>query len=207
MLRLGLKLSALRPLTARATHSNVRSFSNFRPNVLQALQKHVQRQNLSLSSLKSARYSTVDPKVVAQYRRRIFRTCLIGVFAGGIGGFVGLTAGGIFFRDRGVNPEARAGVSSAEPSLLTSILDYWHPGVMAAVDFAAAMAMFSSGAALRMVLANPRVVFGASLVAHMGSTLGVTFASAAPENAMMEYFFWGVRLSSFPLFMLVLDTL
>lgn len=185
MLRLG--LSSLRPLSgpiARTARSNVRSFSNFRPNILQTLQK--QRQNLSLSNLKFPRYSTDVPIIEASKPISWQRIALI---AGGVAGTVVILEGAL-------NRETRAGLSPAERSLLNSSFAYTGAGL--AITAAAARAMFTSGVAYRIMAANPWVVVGASLAGGIGSMLGVFYTP--PENTIQKHFFWLVRPSLFLLF-------
>ncbi|KAJ7919285.1 Bax inhibitor family protein [Mycena leptocephala] len=177
MLRLG--LSSLRPLAGpavgRAARSNIRSFSNFRPNVLQALQK--QRQSLlPLSKLKFPRYSTDVPIIETSKPISWQRIALI---AGGV-------AGTVVILESALNRETRSGLSEAERSLLNSSFAYTGAGL--AITAAAARAMFTSGVAYRIMAANPWVVVGASLAGGIGSMLGVFYTP--PENTVQKHFFW-----------------
>ncbi|KAJ7757527.1 Bax inhibitor family protein [Mycena metata] len=176
MLRLG--LSSLRPLVGpavgRTARSNIRSFSNFRPNVLQTLQK--QRQALSLSKLKFPRYSTDVPIIEAtrpiQWRR-------VALIVGGVAATVVVLEGAL-------NRETREGLSAAERSLLNSSFAYTGAGL--AITAAAARAMFTSGVVYRIMAANPWVVLGVSLAGGIGSMLGVFYTP--PENTVQKHFFW-----------------
>ncbi|KAJ7146296.1 inhibitor of apoptosis-promoting Bax1-domain-containing protein [Mycena epipterygia] len=174
MLRLG--LSSLRPLAgptlARTARSNVRNFSNFRPNVLETLRK--QRQ--SLFTLKFPRYSTDVPIIETAKPISWQRIALI---AGGV-------AGTVVILESALNRETRAGLSPAERSLLNSSFAYTGAGL--AITAAAARAMFTSGVAYRIMAANPWVVVGASLAGGIGSMLGVFYTP--PENTVQKHFFW-----------------
>ncbi|KAF7347374.1 Bax Inhibitor family protein [Mycena venus] len=177
MLRLG--LSSLRPLAGpaagRAARSNIRNFSNFRPNVLQTLEK--QRVSLgSLSKLKFPRYST-DVPIIETAKPISWQR--IAIIAGGV-------AGTVVILDSALNRETREGLSQAERSLLNSSFAYTGAGL--AITAAAARAMFTSGVAFRIMAANPWVVFGASLAGGIGSMLGVFYTP--PENTVQKHFFW-----------------
>ncbi|KAF8129417.1 inhibitor of apoptosis-promoting Bax1-domain-containing protein [Mycena galopus ATCC 62051] len=175
---LRLSLSSLRPLAGpavgRAARSNIRNFSNFRPNVLQTLEKRTSLR--SLSKLKFPRYSTDAPIIETAKPISWQRIALI---AGGV-------AGTVVILDGALNRETREGLSQAERSLLNSSFAYTGAGL--AITAAAARAMFTSGVAYRIMAANPWVVFGASLAGGIGSMLGVFYTP--PENTVQKHFFW-----------------
>ncbi|KAJ7201351.1 Bax inhibitor family protein [Mycena pura] len=177
MLRLG--LSSLRPLAgpavARTARFNVRNLSNFRPNILQTLQK--QRRSLSLpSATKSARYSTDVPIIETSKPISWQRIALI---AGGV-------AGTVVVLESALNRETRAGLSPAERSLLNATFAYTGAGL--AITAVAARAMFRSGVTYRIMAANPWVVIGASLAGSIGSMFGVFYTP--PENPIPKHLFW-----------------
>ncbi|KAJ7110349.1 Bax inhibitor family protein [Mycena crocata] len=178
MLRVG--LSSLRPVAgpsvARAARSNVRNFSNFRPNILQALQKQRQAFSSPLSKLKFPRYSTDTPIIETAKPISWQRIALI---AGGV-------AATVVVLDGALNRETREGLSAAERSLLNSTFAYTGAGL--ALTAAAARTMFTSGAVYRIMAANPWVVIGASLAGGIGSMLGVFYTP--PENTIQKHFFW-----------------
>ncbi|KAJ7762412.1 Bax inhibitor family protein [Mycena maculata] len=175
---LRLSLSSLRPLAgpaARTGRSNVRNFSNFKPNVLQTLQK--QRHILSLPNfVKFPRYSTDAPIIEASKPISWQRIALI---AGGV-------AGTVVILDGALNRETRGGLSPAERSLLNSSFAYTGAGL--AITAAAARAMFSSGFAYRLMATNPWIVVGASLAGGIGSMMGVFYTP--PENTVAKHAFW-----------------
>ncbi|KAJ7654178.1 inhibitor of apoptosis-promoting Bax1-domain-containing protein [Mycena rosella] len=179
MLRLPLGLSSLRPLAgptvARTARSNVRNLSNFRPNVLQTLQK--QRQYILPFKFKFPRYSTDVLIIEASKPISWQRVALIA--AGGVAGTVVVLEGAL-------NRETRDSLSPAERSLLNSSSAYTGAGL--AIIAATARTMFTSGIAYRIMAANPWVVVGASLAGGVGSMLGVFYNP--PENTIQKHFFW-----------------
>ncbi|KAK7063757.1 Bax inhibitor family protein [Favolaschia claudopus] len=179
MLRLG--LSSLRPVAGpavgRAARSNIRHFSfNFRPNVLQTLEKQRVSPN-SIQSLASKfklpHYSTIveTAKPISWQR--------IALIAGGV-------AATVVVLDSALNRETRESLSAAERSLLNSSFAY--TGVGLALTAAAARALFTSGVAYRIMAANPWVVFGASLAGGIGSIMGVLYTP--PEKTVQKHLFW-----------------
>ncbi|KAJ7292751.1 hypothetical protein C8J57DRAFT_1550143 [Mycena rebaudengoi] len=153
MLRLG--LSSFRPLvgptvarTARSTvHTNIRTFTNFRPSILQ---KH---QSLFKSKFwfPRARYSRDVPLVEPAKPINWGRAALI----------VGGVAGTVVVIEAALNRETRDALSLPERSLLNESFTYTGAGLV--ITAVAARAMFTSGVAYRIRATNPWVVLGASL--------------------------------------------
>ncbi|KAJ7292754.1 Bax inhibitor family protein [Mycena rebaudengoi] len=178
MLRLG--LSSFRPLvgptvarTARSTvHTNIRTFTNFRPSILQ---KH---QSLFKSKFwfPRARYSRDVPLVEPAKPINWGRAALI---AGGV-------AGTVVVIEAALNRETRDALSLPERSLLNESFTYTGAGL--AITAVAARAMFTSGVAYRIMATNPWVVLGVSLAGGIGSMLGVFYTP--PQNTVMKHAFW-----------------
>jgi len=102
-------------------------------------------------------------------------------------GLVTLTVGGTalavstFF-----NRETRESLSPYERSYLNSSFKYTGGGLI--LTAIAARSLFQSGAAVRIMAANPWVVLGVSLVGSVGSMMGVYYTS--PDKPVQKHLFW-----------------
>lgn len=85
-----------------------------------------------------------------------------------------------------MNRETRDALSPAEKSYLNSSFQYTGAGL--GLTALAARSLFKSGAAFRIMSANPWVVLGVSLVGSIGSMMGVFYT--APENTVQKHAFW-----------------
>ncbi|KAF8899133.1 inhibitor of apoptosis-promoting Bax1-domain-containing protein [Infundibulicybe gibba] len=103
----------------------------------------------------------------------------LGMTAAGVAGAVVVTEA-IF------NRETRDSLSLAEKSLLHDSFKYTGGGLV--LTALAARSLFKSGAAFRIMSANPWVVLGVSLVGSIGSMMGVYYTP--PENTTQKHLFW-----------------
>ena len=85
-----------------------------------------------------------------------------------------------------LNRETRDALSPAEQSYLHSAFKYTGGGLV--LTALGARSLFRSGAALRIMTANPWVVLGVGLVGSIGSMIGVM--STSPENTVLKHTFW-----------------
>ncbi|KAF7337705.1 Bax Inhibitor family protein [Mycena sanguinolenta] len=159
-----LNLSTLRPrampAAGRAARSNIRNLSNFRPNVLQMLEK--QRASVQpLFKFKFPRYSTDSP-IIETVRPISWRR--IALLVGGVAGTVVILEGTL---------NRQTNLTRAERSLLN--ISFGYTGIGMAITAATAFAIFKSGAAYRIMAAHPWTVFGWSLVGGLGSLFGVLY--------------------------------
>lgn len=86
------------------------------------------------------------------------------------------------------NRETRGALSPAEQSYLHESFMYTGGGLT--LTAIAARAMFRSGAAFRIMSANPWLVLGVSLVGSIGTMMGVLYTP--PQNSVLKHTFWVV---------------
>lgn len=84
------------------------------------------------------------------------------------------------------NRETRDSLSAAEQAYLHESFMYAGGGL--GVTALVARSLFKSGAAVRIMSANPWVVLGVSLVGSIGTMMGVMYTS--PENKVLKHAFW-----------------
>ncbi|KII94044.1 hypothetical protein PLICRDRAFT_132401 [Plicaturopsis crispa FD-325 SS-3] len=85
-----------------------------------------------------------------------------------------------------LNRDTRDGLTEAEQSYLHESFKYTGGGLV--LTAAAARYMFKSGAAFRIMSANPWVVLGVSLVGGIGSMIGVM--STPVDRPVQKHLFW-----------------
>jgi hypothetical protein len=84
------------------------------------------------------------------------------------------------------NRETRDALSPAEASYLHRSFQYTGGGLV--LTALAARSLFKSGAAVRIMSANPWVVLGVSLVGSIGTMMGAMYTP--PENTVLKHAFW-----------------
>ena len=84
------------------------------------------------------------------------------------------------------NRETRDSLNPAERSYLHDTFKYTGGGLL--LTALGARSLFRSGAAFRIMSANPWVVLGVSLVGSIGSMMGVMMTS--PDNTILKHGFW-----------------
>jgi len=95
-------------------------------------------------------------------------------------------AGAVVVIDGTLNRETRDALSIHEREYLHSSFRYTGGGLV--LTALAARAMFKSGAAVRIMSANPWLVLGVSLAGSIGSMMGVFWTP--PENTTLKHVFW-----------------
>ncbi|KAH9950913.1 Bax inhibitor family protein [Amylocystis lapponica] len=154
-----------------------RSFSNLRPNVLSVVQK---RSPLSPSFFSNpSRTFLTDGSAVVSRPSQSEAWKRYGITAVTVAGTI--VAVNAFF-----NRDTRDALSLAEQSYLNDSFTYAGGGLT--VTALVARSLFKSGAALRIMSANPWVVLGVSLVGSIGTMMGVFYTP--PENTVLKHAFW-----------------
>lgn len=85
-----------------------------------------------------------------------------------------------------LNRETRDALSTYEKDYLHEAFQYTGGGLL--LTALAARGLFTSGAAFRIMAANPWVVLGVSLVGSIGTMMGVYYTP--PENSATKHLFW-----------------
>lgn len=98
----------------------------------------------------------------------------------------GAVAGTIVVVNGFFNRETRDSLSPGERSYLHETFQYTGGGLV--LTALGARALFRSGAAFRIMSANPWVVLGVSLVGSIGSMMGVMMTS--PDRPILKHGFW-----------------
>ncbi|KAI0094196.1 bax inhibitor [Irpex rosettiformis] len=155
----------------------VRNFTlnSSRPNVLQTLRK----QTTSHNFFNSTRTFISDSSPVVSRPTQQEGWKRFAISAGAIAGTIVVVNGFL-------NRETRDSLSPAEQSYLHSAFQYTGGGL--ALTALGARYLFRSGAAFRIMSANPWVVLGVGLVGSIGSMIGVM--STSPENTVLKHGFW-----------------
>ncbi|PCH34027.1 hypothetical protein WOLCODRAFT_63835 [Wolfiporia cocos MD-104 SS10] len=187
MFRVG-SLPSLRPVTsplvARAVQqphaAALRSFSNARPNVLSALREHSQGIKPFVFTKQSRTFLTDSAPVVARpTQSEAWKRYAITAVSGTVAGTIVVV--NAFF-----NRETRDSLSPVEQSYLHE--SFMYAGAGLGVTAVVARSLFRSGAAFRIMSANPWVVLGVSLVGSIGTMMGVMYTP--PENTILKHTFW-----------------
>jgi len=97
-----------------------------------------------------------------------------------------VVAGTIVATNVFLNRETRDGLSTAERSYLNESFQYTGGGLL--FTALAARSLFRSGAAVRIMSANPWVVLGVSLVGSIGTMWGAM--STSPERPLLKHALW-----------------
>lgn len=95
-------------------------------------------------------------------------------------------AGTVIATNAFLNRETRDGLSAAEQSYLNESFQYTGGGLL--FTALAARSFFKSGAAVRIMAANPWVVIGVSLVGSIATMWGAMEVS--PERPLLKHAFW-----------------
>ncbi|KAI0347694.1 bax inhibitor [Trametopsis cervina] len=182
---LRINLLSLRPLTQASSRSlkhpsltfSVRNFTvnASRPNVLQTLRQ----QSAPLKFFNPSRTFITDSAPVVARPTQQEGWKRFAITAGAVAGTIVIVNG--FF-----NRETRDSLSPAEQGYLHDAFKYTGGGL--AITALGARALFRSGAALRIMTANPWVVLGVGLVGSIGSMIGAM--STSPENTVLKHSFW-----------------
>jgi len=185
MFRAGI-ISSIRPLTSplvvqaarRPQVFPLRSFSQLRPNVLDNLQKRPSGFRTTLFFNSSRTFLTDSTPVVARpTQSEAWKR--YGITAATVAGTI--IAVNAFF-----NRDTRDALSPGEQSYLHESFMYAGGGL--GVTALVARSLFKSGAAFRIMSANPWIVLGVSLVGSIGTMMGVMYTP--PENTILKHAFW-----------------
>ncbi|KIM70336.1 hypothetical protein SCLCIDRAFT_1207667 [Scleroderma citrinum Foug A] len=95
-------------------------------------------------------------------------------------------AGTVILAEAFLNRDTRDPLSPAERSYLHDSFKYTGAGLI--LTALTARGMFRSGAAYRIMVANPWLVLGVSLAGSIGTMMGVYYT--APENTVQKHLFW-----------------
>jgi len=97
-----------------------------------------------------------------------------------------VVGGSVLAVDGFLNRETRDALSIQERTYLHSSFRYTGAGLL--LTAFCARSMFRLGLPLRLMTANPWLVFGVSLAGSIGTMMGVFYTS--PENAIQKHIFW-----------------
>ncbi|TFK77482.1 hypothetical protein BDN72DRAFT_753295 [Pluteus cervinus] len=95
-------------------------------------------------------------------------------------------AGTVFVVDAFLNRDTRDAMSTAEREYLNDSFKYTGGGLL--LTAVAARSLFRSGAAFRIMAANPWLVLGVSLVGSIGSMMGVFYTPT--DRPIQKHAFW-----------------